>query len=58
MNSNITRRKFIAGTGGIAAGLTTLGATPSKVFAAEKLILVFLVQKHIVRGLTLGAVKG
>jgi branched-chain amino acid transport system substrate-binding protein len=40
VNSNITRRKFIAGTGGIAAGLTTLGATPSKVFAAEKTVKV------------------
>ena len=40
MNSNITRRNFIAGTGGIAAGLTTLSATPSKVFAGENTVKV------------------
>jgi branched-chain amino acid transport system substrate-binding protein len=40
VNSNITRRKFLAGTGGVAAGLTTLSATPSKVFAGEKTVKV------------------
>jgi len=40
VNSNITRRKFLAGTGGVAAGLSTLSATPSKVFAGEKTVKV------------------
>lgn len=40
MNSKITRRNFIAGTGGVAAGLTTLSATPSKVFAGENTVKV------------------
>ena len=40
MKTNITRRKFLANTGGVAAGLTALGATPSKVFAAENTVKV------------------
>jgi branched-chain amino acid transport system substrate-binding protein len=40
VNSKITRRNFIAGTGGVAAGLTTLSATPSKVFAGENTVKV------------------
>lgn len=40
MNSNITRRKFLAATGGVAAGLSTFSATPSKVFAGEKTVKV------------------
>jgi len=40
VKTNITRRKFLANTGGVAAGLTALGATPSKVFAAENTVKV------------------
>jgi branched-chain amino acid transport system substrate-binding protein len=40
MKSNITRRKFMAATGGVAAGLTAFGATPSKVFAQEKTVKI------------------
>ena len=40
MKSNMTRRKFLAGTGGVAAGITALSATPSKVFAGEKTVKI------------------
>ena len=40
MTSNISRRKFLAGTGGVAAGITALSATPSKIFAGEKTIKI------------------
>ncbi|MCY4440254.1 MAG: ABC transporter substrate-binding protein, partial [Deltaproteobacteria bacterium] len=40
MKANITRRKFMAATGGVAAGLTAFGATPSKVFADEKTVKI------------------
>ncbi|MCZ6840990.1 MAG: twin-arginine translocation signal domain-containing protein, partial [Alphaproteobacteria bacterium] len=40
VKTNITRRKFLSKTGGVAAGLTAFSATPSKVFAAENTVKV------------------